>query len=65
MPQPFWIDWMNIMAVSPAEPVGKAILDLQRGNKRGVPTRYGGARLGDISIDDAYVYPPPVVAAEQ
>jgi hypothetical protein len=58
IPQPFWVDPMEIKVVGPDGPVGKAIQDLHRQYPGRSPMWYKGARLGDVSIEGAYVYPP-------
>jgi hypothetical protein len=59
------IDRLAIKLVSPKEPVARALTELQRraGMHRGSHYGYGGARLGDLSIDGAYIYAPPGTAA--
>jgi hypothetical protein len=58
MPQPFWVDPLEIKVVGPDSSVGKAMRDLHRHYPRPSPIRYGGAQLGDMSIDGAYLYAP-------
>jgi hypothetical protein len=65
MPTPFWIDSTDVSVVGPSDPVGKAILDAQPRHSGGLPSLYGGAGLGHVSVDSAYIYAPPVVAAER
>jgi hypothetical protein len=66
MTPPFWIDPFDVKLVGPAESVGEAILDLQRRSGGTQAIRYGGANLGNIRIDEAYLYPPltPAEGAE-
>ena len=63
LPEPPGIDPWWIKAVGPSEPVGLALLDIQRRHPGKLPSWYDGARLGDVSIDTAYIYAPPVAAA--
>ncbi len=65
MPQPLRIDPFQKKVVGPSEPVGQAILDLQRRYADRLPVWYGEATLGGVSIDAAYVYPPPVLTPAQ
>ncbi len=58
MPQPFWVDPLEIAVVAPDSAVGKAIRDVAGRRPGPVPTPYGSVRLGNLSIDGAYVYPP-------
>lgn len=62
MPQPFWVDPMVVTVAGPASAVGKAICDIAARRPGHVPLSYGGARLGGLSIDGAYVYPPVAAA---
>jgi hypothetical protein len=62
MSQPLGIDPYQKKVVGPSEPVGQAILDLQRRYAGRLPLWYGEATLGGVSIDAAYIYPPRVLA---
>lgn len=53
-----WINVFNVKVVGPTEATGEAIAQISRQNRPGKATRYGGASLGELSIDGAYVYPP-------
>lgn len=66
MPQPFWIDPFDVKLVGPSESVAQAILDLQPRTATRQPVRQGAASLGNVSIDEAYIYPPlmPAEGAE-
>ena len=58
MPQPFWVEPFEYKVVVPGEAVGKAIRDIAERRPGPVLLPYGSARLGRLSIDGAYVYPP-------
>jgi hypothetical protein len=59
MPQPFWVDpLMEVKVVGPDSPVGKALRDLRRRYPGPSPIPYRESRLGDLSVEGAYVYPP-------
>jgi hypothetical protein len=58
MPQPCWVDPLEIRVEAPDSEVGKAIRDVAGRRPGPVPTPYGSVRLGGLSIDGAYVYPP-------
>jgi hypothetical protein len=60
MPPPFSVEALQVTLLSPKEPVARAIAEIQRQSKgkRSPHYGYGGARLGDLSIDGAYIYPP-------
>jgi hypothetical protein len=62
MPQPFWIDPLEIKVVAPDSPVGEALRDLQQRCPGPSPIRYGGTHLGGLGIEGAYVYPPAAAA---
>jgi hypothetical protein len=56
-----WLDPFEVKVIGPTDPVAQAILDVQRVYPGGrLATRYGGASLGGLSIDGAYLYPLPV-----
>jgi hypothetical protein len=63
VPLPFALDPFQLKVVGPSEPVGKAILNAQRGHPGRGPIPYGGFSLGGLSIDGAFIYPAPVLAA--
>ncbi len=58
MPRPCWVDPMEVQVVAPDSAVGKAIRDIAGRRPGPVPTPYGSVRLGNLSIDGAYIYPP-------
>lgn len=53
-----WIDPFQLKVISPTDPAGEAIIAVGRQYRGGQVTAYGGASLGRLSIDGAYVYPP-------
>lgn len=61
--QPFWVRPLEYKVFAPSEPVGKAILDLHRQYPGLFPRWYSGARLGDKTIEAAYIYPPVTTPA--
>jgi hypothetical protein len=57
MPQPFGMPPFKTKAIAPSSPLAKAIAGPhQRYAGRG-PLRYDGDLLGDISVEEAYIYP--------
>jgi len=55
MPQPFFIDPLDIRLIGPTNPIARdvmAIPDVRR-------LRWNGKWLGNVSIDDAYLYAMP------
>jgi hypothetical protein len=62
MPQLCWIDPLAVKLIGPSDPIAKDVLAiLGRTPAHQVwPSRWRGKRLGNLSIDGAYLYPPPV-----
>jgi hypothetical protein len=58
MPRPFRLDFFEVKVVSPTSPVGEAIIGLHRRYSGKGPIRYGDYRLGDMSVEEIYLYPP-------
>jgi hypothetical protein len=58
MPQPFWVGPFDVKVIGATSPVAQAVQDVHRQYPGKVPTRYRGARLGDLSIEEAHIYPP-------
>ncbi len=52
------IDPFEIKLISPTDSLAEAVANLQRRSSQKSPTRYGGSRLGELSIEGAYIYPP-------
>jgi hypothetical protein len=48
----------DIKLVGPSEPVAKALADVYEHHPRMILNRYNGARLGNVALDAAYIYPP-------
>jgi hypothetical protein len=65
MPAPFWIHPLEVKVIAPTDPVAQDVLAvLGRGpGPRVPPIRWGGTRLGDVSIEGAYFYPLPAGAS--
>ena len=53
-----WIEPLEVRAIGPTDAAGEAIAELSRQYPTRMATPYGGARLGDLSIDGAYIYAP-------
>jgi hypothetical protein len=54
----FEFDPFRIRAFAASSPVAEAILALYKHHPRRGPIRYRDYRLGDVSVEDAYIYPP-------
>jgi hypothetical protein len=61
LPQRFRIDPLAIKLIGPANPIAQDVLAIHaRGSgPRGGRIRWGGKRVGHVSIEDAYLYPLP------
>jgi hypothetical protein len=61
MPAPFWIDPLEVKLIGTADPITQDVLAVHEraGKSRVWPVRWGGTRLGDLSVDGAYFYPLP------
>jgi hypothetical protein len=62
MPQPLWIDPLEIKLIGPANPIAQDVLAIHNraGGARTCPLRWDGKKLGNVSINGAYLYPLPV-----
>jgi hypothetical protein len=58
MPQPFWIDSLEIKLVGAGSPLARAVQDLHSRYPGPSPIPYRGSQLGDINIEAASIYPP-------
>jgi len=56
----FWIDPFEIKLISPDDPITKDLMANRRSGSTRIPTRFNGARLGDLAIDEAFIYPQEV-----
>jgi hypothetical protein len=59
MPAPFRVDPFDVKLVGPADKLAQAVLNAQRRSPSKTPVRSGGASLGDLSVEEAYLYPLP------
>lgn len=59
MPQPFWIDPLEIKLIGPNNPIAQDVLAVLRraAGPRACPIRWGGKYLGNVSVEEAYLYP--------
>ena|SRR5437899_2691185 len=57
-----WVDRFEVKLVSPDNPITKDVLDILARYPGTLATRYGGKKLGNVSIDDSYIYPAVVAA---
>jgi hypothetical protein len=61
MPPPFWIDPLEVKLIGETNPIAQDVLSIhsRAGAAKGGPIRWGGKRLGNVSIEGAYLYPLP------
>ncbi len=55
-----WLDPFQIKVMGTNKPVPKAVLQIQKQYPGSLPTRYHGPPLGGLSIEEVYIYPPPL-----
>lgn len=58
--QSLWIDPFQVKVVGTDETVAKAALDVMKKYPARIPTRYHGRQLGDLGVDEIYIYPLPL-----
>jgi hypothetical protein len=54
----FGLDFFDKKLLGPQDPVTRDIVAHRRGRPGGPPTPFRGAQLGDLAVDEAYIYPP-------
>jgi hypothetical protein len=64
IPPPLAVEYFDVKLVGTRESVGAAIRDIQQKLKGTRPVRYTGSKLGELYIEEAYVYPPLAVPEE-
>jgi hypothetical protein len=59
-----WLDPLEVRLIGPTNPIARDVLAFQqRAANLGVsPSKWSGTQLGNVSVDGAYLYPPPAVA---
>jgi hypothetical protein len=61
MPQPLWIDPLEVKLIAPSHPIAKDVLAIHNralgASER--PIRWSGNQLGNVRVDGAYLYPLP------
>lgn len=56
------VSLFDVKLIETDSPIAKDVLKVLRQYPGRVPTRYGGPQLGDMSIEEAYIYPPLTIA---
>src|SRR5262249_20082045 len=60
----FGMDLFAKKVVGPHDPIGKAMV-AHRSRLATSPTRFWNSHLGTLSIEEAYIYPPPPATPEE
>jgi hypothetical protein len=47
--------------IAPDDPIAKAIVAHRANRPTRIPMRFRGSRLGELAVEEAYIYPPPMV----
>jgi hypothetical protein len=55
---PVCLTIFNVKLVSPANPIARDAMNLQQLHRGRKPLRINGSRVGDISAEEIYIYPP-------
>jgi hypothetical protein len=65
IPQPSWIDPLNVKLIGPSSPIAHDVLAIhaRTSGPQVSPIRWGGKTLGNLSIEEAYLYPRPAAAS--
>jgi hypothetical protein len=64
MPQPRWIDPLEVKLIGPSHPIARDILTIynRAAGHPASPIRSAGQQLGNVSVDGTYLYPLPTAA---
>ena len=65
MPQPHWIDPLEVRLIGPSHPMAKDVLAIRSRapGPNASAIRWGGNLLGNVSVEGAYLYPLPAAAS--
>lgn len=55
-----WVSPSDIKLINDANPIAQDVIAVRNRYPARIPTRYRGKRIGNVSIVEAYIYPPPV-----
>ncbi len=60
-----WVDRFTVKLIGPNHPMAKAVLAIHADHvgKKARPIHWSGPMLGNVSIEGAFLYPLPVLAA--
>lgn len=59
-----WISMSEIKVIGSTDPITKDVLAIQARHPGGMPTRSRKSRLGDLAIEEVYIYSPLSVAGD-
>jgi hypothetical protein len=54
----FRMDPFDKKVIGPHDPIAKALATHRQARPGGPPTRFRGSRLGELYVEEAYIYPP-------
>lgn len=54
-----WVSMSDVKLIGRGNPIAKDVLDIYRRYPARIPTRYRRPELGDVAIEEAYIYPKP------
>jgi hypothetical protein len=60
----FGMDPFEKKVIGPHDPIAKAIIANRVGRLGGPPTPFRGSRLGNLAVEEAYIYPRPPTPEE-
>lgn len=60
----FGMDPFEKKVIGPHDPIAKDMVAHRRGRPAGPPTSFRGSRLGELAVEEAYIYPPPPTPEE-
>ena len=65
MPEPHWIDPLEVRLIGPSHPIAKDVFAIHNSasGAKGLPIRWGGTQLGNVSVEGAYIYPLPATVS--
>jgi hypothetical protein len=53
----FWFDWLDVKVIGLDTAIGQALIAARDRFAQRLPTHFRGNQLGDLAIDEAYIYP--------
>ena len=60
----FGMDPSAKKVIGPHDPIAQDLMANRDGRPGGPPTPFRGSRLGDLAVEEAYIYPPPPTPEE-